>query len=253
MRVLSSIILFFSLCILTACKPAGGDDAFYVKLTVNALYDNEPIKGEVILYQKIQESRGPSGLTRGEGLVLDLTPEKRVYFALVARGTKSYFIESAMLDAFKPVYTQYFPDKDNLTIWDRLTYIPVGTRVQWVYQNHTRPGAGYPHRNVPLVFAFHDEADPATVFQVETEEPETVFGQPFELTSLYFERMPEGTKLTQRMLEVLPWIDQRHPIWQTEERAKQGGRALKPGLGEWKDAVFGQLLDVGDFYRPKRR
>lgn len=239
--------MWVCLCFLLGCKPAGGDDAFYVKLTVNALYDNEPIQGEVVLYQKIQESRGPRGLTRGEGLVLDLTPEKRVYFALVDRGTRGYFFESAMLQAFQPVYSEYFPEKDNLTIWNRLSYIPVGTQVQWIYQNHTRPGAGHPYFNVPLVFGFEDEADPTTVFQVETEAPETVFGKPFALTSLYFERMPEGTELTQRILKILPWIDQRHPYWRTGEQADRGGRVLKPGL-----KGFGRRLDVIDFYHPKR-
>ena len=224
LKILCVTLGLFFLVLLTACGTGSSKD-FYVRVTVDATYNGRPVSGSAVILQPFIHSN-PGGKTRGEAVSIDLGNGKNVYMPLGHRmGGRMY--ASAIAIAFRHIYNPSLKKQPLEEKEKALFEVPYGTKVQWHYKwTKKRPDARGRYYLYPLLVAFEDTDDPSSVFLVETERRDRIFGKAFEFKAIYLERVKEDTPLTLKIHDELPWTDRDHPHWVEYQQSGGWGSRL---------------------------
>lgn len=231
--------------VLSGCENSA-DNIFVFKSTVKVTYDGRPIAAETILRKKVYYKAD----VFGEATVIELGGGKRAYLLLADRarakgGSGPQINRRAVYWAFRSYIN---PENKRLSAKERdlrMRAIPIGMSAQYFYKTAIRPPNSV--YNYPLVVAFKDETDPASVFLVETEKPIILFGKKFDFEGMFIERMAPDTPLTDKLVKVLPWVDLNHEHW----RGKLAVLDQKSKMRPMSEATFGSKIPIIAFERRK--
>lgn len=217
-----------------------GNKDFRYKLTVKALYNGKTVEGSAIYKRRLSRSR--TAYPIGEAVIIDLGNNKRVYLPMVDRMYRNYH-KAIFRAALEPTFNPEGTSTDYSAYANKLMALPVGTLREYEYhgmrgQSHT-PLTGF-----PMMVMFKNESDPASVILVDTEKPQNLFGGKFEFKSLEIEIVSKNTPVTNKILEFLPWLDEKHEYWRKQREDGYVGQSLQPIKADLSasDATFAQKL-----------
>lgn len=228
---------------------SSSDNIFVFKSTVKVTYDGKLIDAETILRKKVDYRAD----VFGEATIIELGGGKRAYLLLVDRamvkkkGHGSQINRQAVRWAFRAYIdiNRNFKPLSSKEINSRMRTIPIGVSAQYIYKPTGRALKNM--YNYPLVVAFKDETDPASVFLIETERPTILFGKKFNFEGMFIERMAPDTPLTDKLAQILPWVDVNHEHWRGKywflEQPEIGGLDSK--------ATFGSKIPINALERRK--
>jgi len=236
------------LVLLTACGVAKPNEDFYVRVTVEATYDGRVVSGSSVIKQPYYKY-APSGGVHGEAVSIDLGGGKRVYMTLGHRQFGRMYA-SAIAIAFRHIYNPPLKKQPLEEKGKALLEVPYGTKVQWHYKwTKKRPDVRGKYYLYPLLVAFENMDDPASVFLVETERRQRVFGKAFEFKAIYLERVSPDTPLTRKIRNELPWTDRDHLHWPQFHASGGRGNYLchNPNTKYLDEAEFCERLTRSSF------
>lgn len=244
-------VIVLSITLLTSCSVAKSKD-FVFHATVMATYGGRPIEGSAVLRQPM--FRSPQGYTRGEAVILELGNGKRAYMLLMERQNLSRMYFGTVIEALNPIIN---PDDKPIGTKEKIARVldaPVGTRSEWKFRK-AKPNPHLQYYGYPLVVAFKNEADPASIFLVETEKPTQLFGKRFDFRTIHVERVASNTPLTNKLVEILPWVSPKHPYWEEMRLKGYSGHKLGGSTGQLlaQDANFSQRISRRYFVSADRR
>jgi len=199
------------LALLTACG-SKGDKNFYLRVTVDATYNGQPVSGSSVILQPLI-LLPPEGRTVGEAISIDLGDSKHLYMPLVERSKFNPMFYGALWNAFNSSVNPKEKKLSTTELETLLSKLPIGAKTQWHYNSSERTSSKREHALYPLLIGFKNKLNPETAFLVETESPSTVFRKRFELKGIYFERVSPDTPLTKALHTQLPWVESTHKHW----------------------------------------
>ena len=211
LKILCVAFGLLSLALLTACG-GKGDKNFYLRVTVDATYNGQPVSGSSVILQPLF-LLPPEGRTVGEALTIDLGGGKHLYMPLVERSKFNPMYYSVIWNAYGPTVNPEGKKVSTTEIEALLSKLPVGTKAQWNYSSKRRFRSKLKYAGYPMFIGFTNELNPETAFLIETESPSTVFHRQFELKGIYFERVSPDTPLTKTLHTQLPWVESTHKHW----------------------------------------
>lgn len=172
-RFISIVILAIGL---NSCAQKSTYDTIVIQSKVVAIYDGKVIEGASIISQPLTLSS--EIYTRGEATILELGNGRRAYLLLV-KGDYYNPYYGTILNAFMPSYN---PNRERIKskeVFKRYRKIPYGVDHLFDYQK-----TGLPKRNKyigrPVLVAFNDESNPASIFSIDVDKSTKLFGKRFD-------------------------------------------------------------------------